>query len=154
VAIPDVPRGLSGKAEAAAFRRLPPPSAQKVGRIARLILMGALPALIERDLKGFGAAVAEIQRHVGDCFKDVQGGRFAHPASARLIRELERRGAPGAGQTSWGPAVFALAADAEQAEHLAGVARDVLDSGGDVFVTSFDNGGARRGPVPSVRLGP
>ena len=149
VAIPDVPRGLSGKAEAAAFKSLPPPSTQKVGRIARLVLMCALPALLEEDLKGFGEAVSEIQEHVGDCFKEAQGGRFAHPTSERLIRELRSHGACGAGQTSWGPAVFALAADADQAEYLAGLARENLDSGGEVFVTPFANVGARSHALPA-----
>jgi beta-RFAP synthase len=140
--LPDVPRGLSGSAEAKAFRSLTPPSAQKLGRIARLVLVSALPALVESDLETFGRAITEIQRHVGDCFKEAQGGRFASPAVARVVHALERAGANGAGQSSWGPAAFALAGDEEEARRLARVAREAI-SRGDVRVTAFDNAGAR-----------
>lgn len=143
VAIPAVPRGLSGTAEEVAFTQLRPPSAHRVGRIARLTLIGALPALIEQDLDTFGRAITEIQKHVGDCFKEVQGGRFAHREVASLIRELGRRGAHGVGQSSWGPAVFALAADEEHAHDLATVARAKVNPGGVVHLTAFDNAGAR-----------
>lgn len=143
IAIPDVPRGLSGKTEAAAFRKLTPPSAQKVGQIARLALMAALPALVEQDLEAFGRAITEIQKRVGDCFKEVQGGRFAHPKVASLISSLERWGAPGVGQSSWGPAVFALAANEGEADRLAGRAREEMKFGGFVCVTPFDNVGGR-----------
>lgn len=140
--LPDVPRGLSGSAEAKAFRSLTPPSAQKVGRIARLTLVGALPALAEGDLETFGRAITEIQRHVGDCFKEAQGGRFASPAVARVVHAFERAGAFGVGQSSWGPAAFALAADEAEARRLEGVARAAI-SKGEVWVTAFDNTGAR-----------
>ncbi len=142
LAIPDVSRGLSGKAEEAAFRQLGSPSTQKVGQIARFTLMAALPGLIEQDLEAFGRAITAIQRHVGDCFKPVQGGRFAHPRVARFVRDLERCGAHGVGQSSWGPTVFALAADERQADHLATVARELAKPGEAVYVTAFDNVGA------------
>lgn len=142
LAIPEVPRGLSGASEAKAFRILTPPSAQTVGRIARLTLLSALPALVEGDLETFGRAITEIQRRVGDCFKEAQGGRFAHPAVARAIRVLERAGGHGVGQSSWGPAAFALAANDEEAARLERVARAEV-SAGSVFVTAFDNAGAR-----------
>ncbi len=143
VAIPAVPRGLSGGSEELAFRKLSPPSAQRVGKIARLTLMAALPALVEQDLQTFGRAITEIQKHVGDCFKEVQGGRFAHRKVASLIRELGRSGAHGVGQSSWGPAVFALAREDEHADNLAAIARKKMGSGGVVHLTGFDNAGAR-----------
>lgn len=143
VAIPPVPRGLSGRAEEAAFRRLEPPSPETVAAIAHLILMGVLPTLAEEDLAGFGSALTELQRRVGDCFRELQGGRFAHPEVADLIDRLERGGAHGVGQSSWGPAVFALADGEEQARHLADRARDRVGPGGRVFATRFDNEGAQ-----------
>jgi beta-RFAP synthase len=143
LAIPDVPRGLSGPAEARAFRTLTPPSTQSVGRIARLTLVSALPALIEGDLETFGDAITEIQRRVGDAFKEAQGGRFAHPTVARVIHALERAGGHGVGQSSWGPAAFAFAADADAAARLETVARAEVPAGS-VFVTPFDNVGVRQ----------
>lgn len=147
VAVPDVPRGLSGPAEAAAFREMEPATERKAGRIARLTLMSALPALVEEDLEVFGRAVTEIQRHVGDCFREAQGGRFAHPEVARLVRALERAGAPGVGQSSWGPAAFALAGDDAAADRLLAVARAHVDSPDAAWATGFDDRGARCEPL-------
>jgi beta-ribofuranosylaminobenzene 5'-phosphate synthase len=69
LAIPDIGPGLSGAAEDEAFRNLPPPSAELVGRVAQLILMVLLPALVEEDLATFGAGLTELQRLVGEMFR-------------------------------------------------------------------------------------
>lgn len=77
VAVPDGAPGLSGDAEAAAFERLPPPPEREVERVAHLVLMQLLPALVEADLGSFGAALTEVQRVTGAWFAAQQGGVFA-----------------------------------------------------------------------------
>ncbi|HEY6547830.1 MAG TPA: beta-ribofuranosylaminobenzene 5'-phosphate synthase family protein, partial [Vicinamibacteria bacterium] len=108
IAIPPVPRGLNGPAEEEAFKHLPAPPAEIVGRISQLVLMAVLPALVEEDLAGFGRGITEVQRLVGETFLPVQGARFAHPAVGELVEALLQAGAAGAGQSSWGPAAFGL----------------------------------------------
>jgi beta-RFAP synthase len=143
LAIPDVPPGLSGSAEEDAFRDLPPPPAGLVGRVAQLILMVVLPALVEEDLATFGSGLTEVQRLVGEMFRPVQGERFAHPLVGELVDELLAGGALGAGQSSWGPAVYGLVRGEEAAVRLARRIEDRLDGRGVVLATSFDNRGAR-----------
>lgn len=143
LAVPAVQPGLSGDAESAAFRELPVPSEELVGRISRLVLMLLLPSLAEEDIEGFGRAVTEIQRLVGRTFESVQGGRFAHPLSGELIEQLLARGAAGAGQSSWGPAVYGFVDGEEQAEALLDPIRELLEGRGTVRVVGFDNTGAR-----------
>ena len=75
VAVPDGAPGLSGEAEAAAFERLPPPPEREVERVAHLVLMQLLPALVEADLASFGAALTEVQRITGAWFATAAGGR-------------------------------------------------------------------------------
>ena len=70
--------------------------------------MVVLPALVEEDLAAFGRGITEVQRLVGEMFRPVQGERFAHPQVAALVEALLAAGAAGAGQSSWGPAVFGL----------------------------------------------
>jgi predicted sugar kinase len=71
--------------------------------------MQALPALAERELAPFGAAVARIQEVVGDYFAPRQGGRrFTSAKVEAAIGRLTREGATGGGQTSWGPTGFAF----------------------------------------------
>ncbi|WP_169974212.1 beta-ribofuranosylaminobenzene 5'-phosphate synthase family protein [Tautonia rosea] len=108
VAIPTAPPGLHGEAERLAFRDLPPMPDSLSDRLCRLVLLGLLPAVAERDLPAFGAALVEIQSHVGDWFSPAQGGRFACPEVEQLARFLSDRQLHGVGQSSWGPALYAF----------------------------------------------
>jgi beta-ribofuranosylaminobenzene 5'-phosphate synthase len=143
VAVPAGAPGLSGEAEAAAFDRLPAPPEREVERVAHLVLMQLLPALAEADLAGFGAALSEVQRVTGAWFSPEQGGVFAPGQSELLVRRLAEWGAAGVGQSSWGPAVYGLAADDDVARHLAGRAREAVGEGGAVFAGGFADRGAR-----------
>jgi beta-RFAP synthase len=143
IAIPPLPGGLSGAAEERAFRELPPASEELTGRIARLVLTVVLPGLVEEDLAAFGRGVTELQQLVGETFRHVQGGRFAHPDVEHLVDLMLAQGAAGAGQSSWGPAAFALAKGDDDAERLASRVRTHLAGRGTVIATPFDNRGAR-----------
>jgi beta-RFAP synthase len=111
-------RGLHGPAETEAFRRLPPFPAETAAHLCRLTVMVALPALAERDLEGFSAAVAELQRVVGDYFAPAQGARFMSAGVAEVLRWLEGEGIRGVGQSSWGPTGFAIVGSESEAERL------------------------------------
>lgn len=137
--IPPASPGLSGQAEERAFRELAPPPAVLVERVAHRVLMGVLPALAEADLPSFGRAVTEVQALVGEMFAPVQGDRFASAPAAALVADLLSMGAAGAGQSSWGPAVFGLFPDEASAAAVA----HRLAGRGAVIVTGFANSGAR-----------
>jgi len=124
VVLPRLRPAVSGEDEEEAFLRLPPPPGDASLRMSRIVLMRLLPALVERDLPAFGAALAEAQEIVGGCFAAAQDGSF-HPAAAALARRLKRAGACGVGQSSWGPALYALAADAAEEERLRSVVRAI-----------------------------
>jgi len=143
--IPDAHRGFCGEKEDGAFRDLPDAPASLVEKVARLVLMKMLPALVEEDILNFGRAVTGIQRMVGDFFASVQGGRFSNPISERLTGFLLDRGAAGAGQSSWGPAVYGIVEGKSRALHLLRAAKDFLDDvgGGQVFCMCPHNRGAR-----------
>jgi beta-RFAP synthase len=119
LALPPGRPGVSGEAEAAAFAALPVPPVQDAERVAHLTLMALLPALVEHDFAAFGDALSEIQRINGRWFSPVQGGYYAPGRSSALIQALSAWGAIGVGQSSWGPAVYALAGDPEAAAALA-----------------------------------
>ncbi|GBC83894.1 Homoserine kinase [bacterium HR11] len=121
--IPRDARGIYGDVEEEAFARRVSMSPETVGRLCRLVLLQLLPALLEGDIVTFGRALTEIQQIVGDAFAPVQGGRYANPVSAACVEALLELGAAGAGQSSWGPTVYGLAADEAQAERLAAALR-------------------------------
>jgi beta-ribofuranosylaminobenzene 5'-phosphate synthase len=139
--IPAAEPGLSGVAEEDAFGRLAP-APERSAVIAQLVLTSLLPALVERELEEFGAALTRVQELVGDSFAAVQGGRF-HPRAGGLVQALLRHGASGAGQTSWGPAVYGVVGSETAARELARRMEDEVGGGGSVQVVTFDNRGAR-----------
>jgi beta-ribofuranosylaminobenzene 5'-phosphate synthase len=138
--VPTADPGLSGGAEAQAFGRLVP-SAERSAAIAQLVLTSLLPALVERDLEEFGGALTLVQRLVGDAFAPVQGGRF-HPRAGALVEALLRGGAAGAGQSSWGPAVYGVVGTEAAGRGLARRMEDVVGGEGSVELVAFDNRGA------------
>jgi beta-ribofuranosylaminobenzene 5'-phosphate synthase len=139
--VPRAQPGLSGIAEEEAFGQLEP-SAERSAAIAQLVLTSLLPALVERDVEEFGAALTRVQELVGDAFATVQGGRF-HPRAGALVEALLRNGAAGAGQSSWGPAVYGLVGSEAAGRELARRMEGVLAGDGSVELVSFDNRGAR-----------
>ena len=143
VLVPDVPSGLSGTDEEEAFGKLPPPPAELVASIAHLVLMVVLPALVEEDIDAFGQGITEVQRLAGEMFLPVVGGRFAHARVAELVDALLAEGAAGAGQSSWGPAVYGLFKGDDAAARVAERFAARLGGRGRAFATSFNNTGAR-----------
>jgi len=122
IAIPSATERVSGEAEEEAFRRLRPAPSGTAEQIAQVVLMQLLPALVERDLPAFGAGLAEAQELVGSCFAAVQDGTF-HPGAMRLIHALKESAGCGVGQSSWGPAVYALAADDREQARIESIVR-------------------------------
>ena len=139
--VPRAEPGLSGPAEEEAFRQLVP-SPERSAEIAQLVLTSLLPALVEYDLEEFGAALTRIQQLVGDAFAEVEGGRF-DPRGGALVEALLREGAAGAGQSSWGPAVYGLAGSEASGRALADRIAGLVGDEGSVELVTFDNRGAR-----------
>jgi beta-ribofuranosylaminobenzene 5'-phosphate synthase len=101
--------GVHGKQEVEAFRTLPEFPAETAGELCRRVLMQALPAVAERDLKTFGAAIYEIQCRIGDYFSSAQGGeRFTSADVGDVLEWLRGQGVGCVGQSSWGPTGFAV----------------------------------------------
>lgn len=140
-------RGFAGAAEIDAFQALPTFPERDAADICRLVLMQALPALAEADIKSFGAAIWEIQRRVGTHFAPAQGGVFSSAKVGAAMATLLAAGAHGIGQSSWGPTGFAFAASAEEAKALvAQLGADAGMDGLDIRIVEGRNDGARIEP--------
>ena len=142
-----VPRrepGLYGPREVQAFAELPPSPEALTDRLCRLVLLGLLPAVIERDLTRFGEALEEIQRRVGQGFAPAQGGTFARPELEAIAAGLRSEGLQGVGQSSWGPTLYGFSdAPAEARLVVLNRLKDRFGLGPDeAFWTSANNQGA------------
>jgi predicted sugar kinase len=105
--------------------------------------MSLLPALVDGDLEAFGEAITTIQQINGSWFAPAQGGTFASGASTELINNMREWGAAGVGQSSWGPAVYAITEGDDRAAELASRVGAALNGCGMVYVNQFARTGAR-----------
>ncbi|MDP2246808.1 MAG: GHMP kinase [Nitrosomonadales bacterium] len=108
--------GVHGTEESEAFRTLAEFPADISAELCRRVLMQALPALAEHDLKTFGAAIRELQERTGDYFAPIQGGRYASKRVTEVLDWLDGQGLLCFGQSSWGPTGFAVLASQELAD--------------------------------------
>lgn len=145
VAYPSRGHGLHGEAERTAFarKRSPDEALRTTERLVRLAATAILPALADRDYPAFGEALHEFNRTAGEPFARDQGGPYSSPEVAGLIRALRQEmKVPGVGQSSWGPAVFAITEDEVQLVQLIEWLRDEMGDDVRVVTGRGDNRGA------------
>jgi beta-ribofuranosylaminobenzene 5'-phosphate synthase len=100
----------------------------KVAReISHLILLGLLPALVERNIRDFGRSLTRIQELVGSHFSNYQGGEFREDVG--ILLDFLREKSYGYGQSSWGPTVYGLILR-DEGEKLVEEARDYMNDHG------------------------
>jgi len=107
--VPDSEPGASGAEEDAHMRhaveRADPGIADDV---AATLTRTLLPAAAEGDHRRFGTAAARLGRLNGAWYADEQGGVYRPPAGRIVERLAQQPTITGAGQSSWGPAVWGL----------------------------------------------
>lgn len=137
-------QGPYGEAEIQKFAALLAFPEADAAELCRLVLMCALPGVVQADLDAFGEAVGRIQARVGDHFAGVQGGRFASPGVSRVLAWLGSYGLKAVGQSSWGPTGFAVCPGETTANRLMAEAesRFGCEFGLDFAVTRARNLGA------------
>jgi beta-ribofuranosylaminobenzene 5'-phosphate synthase len=141
--VPRNQQGMHGLQEQAAFSNLPLSSdLRQSDAMCRLIVLGMLPAVLERDLSAFGEALYDFNRRAGEMFRSVQGGVYSHARTAAIVDWLRNRDIRGVGQSSWGPTVFAIVEE-DQLEWLKRALRERFGLGDEeVIGTEADNRGA------------
>ncbi len=118
--LPKLGHGVHGVREQEAFEQM----AQRAGKVEpvhemhALIHQGMLPALAARDAATFGEALYEYNRRAGEMFRPWQGGVYCQPRVKELIQFLRKLGFHGVGQSSWGPATYAIVPDGDASTHI------------------------------------
>jgi len=142
----DACAGLSGQRERAAFASLAPMSEADAAALAREVLVGLLPALVERDFAAFSRAVAAVQLANGAYFAPAQGGPYTSARVGALLAAVVREfGCTGIGQSSWGPTGFVFAPDAASAAAVAAFLDARKAEGLRCQIVTGNNAGARCG---------
>jgi beta-ribofuranosylaminobenzene 5'-phosphate synthase len=128
VFIPPMGLGLHGEQETKAFDQLERATvAQSSDRAATITPRSGFSAALEEtwraaadaNFHGFCRALHDFNTQVGSIFASMQGGTYAHPMTTEMIEFLCNRGICGVGQSSWGPAGFAIAENDESGREIA-----------------------------------
>ncbi len=114
--------GLSGNKEWKVFEALMKPNPSNVeairrDRLCKLALLGVLPALQSVDWQSFGEAIGDFNRLAGEPFALWQGGDHRE-GSEDWFGFCRENGIMGVGQSSWGPTLFAICQNQDQADFL------------------------------------
>jgi beta-RFAP synthase len=104
-----------GEYERRAFATASPGQPGALRRLAEEVIV---PAARAGDIDAFGEGVHEFNRKAGAPFAAAQGGAYASRETEGLIADVRAWGVNGVGQSSWGPAVFAVTPDSETAVSL------------------------------------
>jgi beta-ribofuranosylaminobenzene 5'-phosphate synthase len=143
IILPRTEAGLHGVSETDAFARLgrQPADLRQTEALCRLVLLGLLPALVDRDLPAFSEALYDFNRRVGEMFRPLQGGVYSSSQTAAAVEFVRQEGIAGVGQSSWGPAVFAVVA----ADQTAQLARRLSARFGDALTEVVETAAANQG---------
>jgi beta-RFAP synthase len=100
--------GTHGPQEIDAFAKLAaaPNDDRATEALSRIVLLGMIPAIIERDFEAFGEALYDYNRRAGEMFQEMQGGIYSDPRLEELFGRARDLGVKGFGQSSWGPTAF------------------------------------------------
>jgi beta-ribofuranosylaminobenzene 5'-phosphate synthase len=145
VVVPDTEPGRDGEQEDASMRRTVAEADPGLAdRIAGIVVREVLPAVADGSAERFGEAISEVGRLNGTWYASEQGGTFRPPVgtivqSLSSVPELY-----GAGQSSWGPAVYGVTdeAHADAARQAGRRALVKADLEGEVMVVGGRNTGA------------
>jgi beta-RFAP synthase len=146
VCVPEINTGFYGMKESEAFKNLEPPPVEMIARVSRLVLMQMIPSILEKNITLFGDAMTKLDTIFGAYWATMQGGIYSHPRIEDCVSHLLQKGAYGAGQSSWGPALYGLVDGKAQARELADEMDQFINQGensGSVFITGADNKGAQ-----------
>ncbi|MDK2832049.1 MAG: beta-ribofuranosylaminobenzene 5-phosphate synthase [Methanolobus sp.] len=139
LALPDT-TGAHAAKEVNIFQKECPIPLSEVQELSHIILMKMMPAIMEQDIEAFGYCINHIQ---GLGFKQREVA-LQHQVVKEVMTLMQDNGAYGAGMSSFGPAVYGIVENPEDAAYLQEDVQELLNRtiGGKVLVTRANNSGA------------
>ena len=110
--------GISGADEKQAFKNLPPSTPQHRQQMVDLLKTSIVPAVMAQDYDAFAESIFEYGNRSGQMFESIQGGAYNGQAIQNVVDLVREFGVTATGQSSWGPCVFAILPNQNQANDL------------------------------------
>ena len=138
--IPKLP-AVEGLKEKSIFDEYCPINKREVETLSRLVLMRLMPAVLEKDIDGFGDAINQMQNMA---FKRIETS-LRGDTILELLCFLQKN-SRGAGMSSFGPLCYSFSKNKAEAKKLEKHLRDYASRNFDkyvLFTTKADNDGAK-----------
>jgi beta-ribofuranosylaminobenzene 5'-phosphate synthase len=136
--IPDATPGLEGETEEQSMRSaVRDAESALASEISALVVDQLLPSAAKGNLEAFGTALATYGRLNGSWYTTGQDGAYSDPSGRIIERLADEDAVAGAGQSSWGPAVWILT-DKERAAQIRTRLETSDDSGSTPAVRSTE----------------
>lgn len=133
---------MFGYLEKQAFDDLPPSTQGHRQTMIDMIKRDVAPALMAKNFDLFSDSLFEFGRRSGLMYEAVQGSAYNGQTIQETVNAIREFGVPGAGQSSWGPCVYAITRSNRQADDLAKYLCDRLGDAAAVEIHAGDNHGA------------
>lgn len=140
-------QGDSGASEQAIFDRCSAQENPNRERMLALIQQQILPAVSDVDFPEATRAIGQYGELAGNVFASALGDAYRTPRIRHWIDRFRSMGLDGVGQSSWGPVVFVIVQDTDEANWLVDKVRPELQENG--WVTSSRVAGPARIEVSS-----
>jgi predicted sugar kinase len=114
----EIYRGDSGASEQAIFDACSKRENPNRERMLELISEQIVPAVGSEDLPAFAEAIGRYGELAGGIFSRAVGDAYRTPRIRYWVDRLRALGFEGVGQSSWGPVVFVMVQDDQQAQWL------------------------------------
>lgn len=99
---------MSGKKEIKTFNKIKKMAVEKCAENAHHLLLGMLPALEENKINEFSSHLNIIEDNAAEYFSKSQGGKYRSIYAQEIIDFMIEKKVLARGQSSWGPALYAL----------------------------------------------
>lgn len=133
---------MFGYLEKQAFEDLPPSTQFHRQTMIDMIKRDVAPALMAKNFDRFSCSLFEFGRRSGLMYESVQGSAYNGRKIQETVDTIRGFGVHGAGQSSWGPCVYAITRSSRQADDLAKYLCDRLGDTAAVEIHAGDNHGA------------
>lgn len=128
-------QGDSGASEQAIFDHCSAYENPNRERMLELIQQQILPAISDEDFPQATRAIGQYGELAGNVFSSAVGDAYRTPRIRHWIDRFRSMGLEGVGQSSWGPVVFVMVQDADEASWLVDKIRPEVKEDGWVCAT-------------------
>ncbi len=111
-------------------------------RLRKIAFDEIVPSLKHGDYDRFAGSLTTFNRLAGTPFEADQNGPYAHPFLTEIIEHIQEWGGSGIGQSSWGPTLFQITREPDEAEHFKRLLETTYGNKLEVTITHADCQGA------------